>query len=339
MQDAWATLNKTCAAGLCKRHSNTSLEASNTTDCKTRMLMYEFGLTLIPAMSPQREVFDALELQSCGVHPPPFARRPANFRSPAAAPFSTFFVDFARGSDSNAGSAHAPFKTILHGVETARTAPKPASLILASGVHFLSETIDLGAADSGLTITAAEGGDDVWVSGGSVLETSWKKVSTKGKNDNIWVTDVSKSVTAFNGLNTLGDGKTLRRVTKARYPNGDPETCTNCWMATPGAVTNWQADVSCIGKAKVVYKDLRNCVGDTGKLPDGSPCKADSAMWDTYNTFSNGECCTCCTVCAKVRAQSTACAFIQYSYFASQSTACAFIQYSYFASRFSTFNV
>lgn len=53
------------------------------------------------------------------------------------------------------------------------------------------------------------------------------------------------------------------------------------------------ADVSCVGKARVVYKDLRGCVGDTGKLPDGSPCKADSAMWESYNTFTNGHggCC------------------------------------------------
>lgn len=41
-----------------------------------------------------------------------------------------------------------------------------------------------------------------------------------------------------------------------------------------------------------VYKDLRNC-DDHGMLPDGTPCKNNSAMWDTYNTYSNGHggCC------------------------------------------------
>ena len=62
LRSAWEAVDRTCAAGQCARHSSSSLEASNATDCKMRLLMYEFGLGLIPALSPQREVFDALEL-------------------------------------------------------------------------------------------------------------------------------------------------------------------------------------------------------------------------------------------------------------------------------------
>ena len=55
---------------------------------------------------------------------------------------------------------------------------------------------------------------------------------------------------------------------------------------------HWHRDLSCVGRARVVYKDLRACDA-RGKLPDGAPCKNDSAMWDTYNTYTNGHggCC------------------------------------------------
>eukprot|EP00039_Didymoeca_costata_P013183 m.196382 g.196382 ORF g.196382 m.196382 type:complete len:799 (+) comp15699_c0_seq3:667-3063(+) len=88
------------------------------------------------------------------------------------------------------------------------------------------------------------------------------------------------------GLNTLSE---YRRATRAREPNGDPELCTDCWH--PG-MKGWHKDLTCVGKAQVVYKDLRDC-DNKGLLPDKTPCKNDSAMWDTYNTYSNGHggCC------------------------------------------------
>ena len=43
---------------------------------------------------------------------------------------------------------------------------------------------------------------------------------------------------------------------------------------------------------QVVYKDLRDC-DNNYLLPDGQPCKNNSAMWDSYNTYSSGHggCC------------------------------------------------
>jgi hypothetical protein len=61
-------------------------------------------------------------------------------------------------------------------------------------------------------------------------------------------------------------------------------------------IKEWHKNTSCVGKASVVYKDLRDCDNDkkiaSGPLA-GQPCKNDSAMWDTYNTYSNGHggCC------------------------------------------------
>lgn len=70
----WSELNTHCGSGRCSLHtgSERKLEAlTNTTDCKGRMLAYEYALKRIPARAPQRDVFDALELfTTCGVTPP-----------------------------------------------------------------------------------------------------------------------------------------------------------------------------------------------------------------------------------------------------------------------------
>ena len=64
---------------------------------------------------------------------------------------------------------------------------------------------------------------------------------------NVWKASLS-GVTTVRGLNTLSP---YRRVTRARYPNGDPELCTDCWA---GGKTGWHKDLSCVGAARVVYK-------------------------------------------------------------------------------------
>lgn len=82
---------------------------------------------------------------------------------------------------------------------------------------------------------------------------------------------------------------TARRATRARYPNAGAaegaEICThNCWA---NGIKEWHKNTSCVAQATVIYKDLRVCDNDK-KLPSGEPCKNDSAMFDTYNTYSNG---------------------------------------------------
>ena len=88
-----------------------------------------------------------------------------------------------------------------------------------------------------------------------------------------------------------------------------------CWEGEDG-IKSWHTDLRCVGKATTVYKDLRTGCnthnkdegdGDTGAgsesgsglgrgrglAPPALPCKNDSAMWDSYNTYSNGHggCC------------------------------------------------
>lgn len=125
--------------------------------------------------------------------------------------------------------------------------------------------MNLTKEDSGLTIRGYAG-EEAWVSGGVPITPQWTRSARTG---NIWEA-MLPSIDHVLGLNTLTP---FRRVTRAREPNGDPELCTACWHAS---MKGWHKDLSCVGKAEVVYKDLRDC-DDAMKLPDGAPCKNDSA--------------------------------------------------------------
>ena len=204
------------------------------------------------------------------------------------------------GNDAGAGSESAPFSTIHRALAATRAATRaddglaaPKAIVLQAGVHYLNATIQLGAADSGLTITAAPGAEgQVTVSGGVLLTPTWTKSARSSKQSafTIYETPVPSTISEMRGLTTLNPH---RRVTRAREPNADPtegaELCTKCWH---NGVANWHHDETCVGTAATVYKDLRAC-DDHSLLPDGQPCKNDSAMWNTYNTYSNGHggCC------------------------------------------------
>ena len=344
----WAELDEHCSAGRCALHSGSVKmeDIANTTDCKGRLLAYEYSLKLIPDRAPQREVFDALELEhTCGVTPPKAISSPAKAVSAAAAAkgvmlrvgVPTFFVDASSGSDSNAGSAAKPFKTIARALKATRgneaqqqkqqrqqqkqeRGSSPRTIVLRAGIHYIGSTVELDARDSLLTIAAdptdLKAGKRAWISGGTLLDTKFQKwADAPNASANIWVSDIRADQVqgkGFLGLNTLSSSPpsssssatasassssdTHGRVTRARYPNGGVEECSGqgtgrCWNH---GMKHWHKDLSCVGKARTVYVDLRDC-DDEGKLVGGggAPCKNTSAMWDTYNTYSNGHggCC------------------------------------------------
>ena len=297
----WRELESHCARGLCTLATGSQLSAlANTTDCKGRMLAYEYGLTLIPSRKPQLESFDALQLDTtCGVTRPPAALEAlAVPQLPAAAAVGAAFYVSADGDDNSAtGDVRAPYRTVYRALAAARASSAAAkSIVLKPGTHYLNQTIALTQVDSGTTIAAEPGAPagSVIVSGGVPLTPSWKKSSRKGSGGNavVWETVIKDASlqAGFKGLTTLAPH---RRVTRARYPNAAPsegaELCIDCWTS---GVIRWHHNVSCVGQATVMYKDLRDCDNDK-KLPSGQPCKNDSAMWDTYNTYSNGHggCC------------------------------------------------
>ena len=148
-------------------------------ECAWRSLAFEFAAQIQPfrPSSIFAQIHDGLELSSlCNqtfVTPAPRAGHLAVAAPPlGAAAATTLYVDFTNGDDSAAGTESAPMQHIAAAVTRARGLPAPAAVILRGGVHRLSSTLQLGAADSGLTITAYPGEQPV-VSSGLVLKPTW----------------------------------------------------------------------------------------------------------------------------------------------------------------------
>ena len=165
-------------------------------ECAWRQLAYRFAATLpAAAVSPTTlgAVFDALQLAGlCNASAPPRLAAAADDRDaaaaatsaaaaaaaapPARAGGSTLYVDAGAGSDANSGSEDAPLRHLAFAVAAARGLPAPATIVLRGGPpHRLNETLELTAADSGLSIVAFPGERPV-VSGGYLLNTSaWER--------------------------------------------------------------------------------------------------------------------------------------------------------------------
>lgn len=320
----WRELESHCARGLCTLATGSRLSAlANTTDCRGRMLAYEYGLTLIPSRNPQLESFDALQLETtCGVTRPPAALETVAVpQLPAMAAGGALFFVSADGDDSSeTGDANAPYKTVHRALAAARASSAAAkSIVLKPGTHYLNQTLALTPADSGTTIAAEPGAPvgSVIVSGGVPLSPSWEKSSRKGSGSDtvVWETVIKDASlkAGFKGLTTLAPH---RRVTRARYPNASPsegaELCTDCWT---NGVVRWHHNMSCVGKATVVYKDLRGEY--LPRLPPVPPAhsllSAATRLYSPplpirrkyYNTFY------CCLLCVRRKSfDTTACALL-----------------------------
>ena len=150
-------------------------------DCKMRALAVEYAAYIQPAR-PQ-SVFDAVaaaldgsreKAAGCNVTAPRGLGAPgaSRFGPLSAAPrvgAAAWFVDAVAGSDANAGTQAAPFKTVAAALAASRASPGAANqIVLRAGTHFLAATAVLGPQDSGLTVQAFPG-EEAWVSGGVAL--------------------------------------------------------------------------------------------------------------------------------------------------------------------------
>ena len=146
-------------------------------DCAWRELALEYATRI--REDSREKVFDALQLkplcnasdldrslsQSHKVFPPSI---------PTPDQGTNIFVDWSAGSDENPGTQDKPKKTIQAAVQASRQATKPVAILLRNGTHYLSDTIHLGADDSGLKIQNFNG-EEAWISGGLPLTNlKWK---------------------------------------------------------------------------------------------------------------------------------------------------------------------
>ena len=176
------------AAVSCKKHppigpsgpSKVPLEF----ECGMREAAYQFGQHLAPARGTFVELFDAMQLETmCNKTRPKSTAASSRAGWVAAAVGAAhaqrgaasrqrkdnsetakeFHVNSASGSDTGPGTAAAPFASVERGVQACRGATatsaaesySPGSctvLVHAPGTYYLKQTLQLGAADSGLTI-------------------------------------------------------------------------------------------------------------------------------------------------------------------------------------------
>jgi len=131
-------------------------------------------------------------------------------------------VDYAKGSDTNPGTLASPLKTIAAAVAKVPALPAGArSVLLLGGTHYLAATVWLHAAHAGLTISAAPG-QEVIVSGGTVLTPAWNKVGNTSKGADLYSAPVPAGL-SFLELFTAN----TTRLVAAREPDGNPEMDEN----------------------------------------------------------------------------------------------------------------
>jgi hypothetical protein len=221
----------------------------NETECKVRTLAYEHALKLLPERAPLRTYFDALQLEMlCGTPPPARALHahpdaavegseegfPPAHDSSTADGGSGLHVDATAGSDETGdGSQQQPFMTLVKALRTARATKAAASsskhtappaIILHAGVHFLNDTLVLGAEDSGQVIRNLPGAE-AWISGGvPVIAPQWKL-----HKKSIYVAQLPSEITAVPALYTVTPHQ---RLVRARYPNGNWEIDQWGWCST-----------------------------------------------------------------------------------------------------------
>jgi hypothetical protein len=143
-------------------------------DCAMRKFAWEYGQRLRPDRGTFRTLFEALQLQACDLSTP----AEMDVWAPPALPTPTagklVFVA-PGGSDGAAGTKDAPLATIAAAVR-ATAGANPATVLLRAGTHEIASTVELGPANSGLTIQNYAGEAAV-VTGAkalSVPQAAWK---------------------------------------------------------------------------------------------------------------------------------------------------------------------
>ena len=199
-------------------------------DCAWRELAIAFAPTIVPTLTTAQlgDLMDALELEALHCNATA-ARTAVAAHAPAPRPTlqlpeagNSIYVDFARGDDGNAGTEAAPLKTIAAGVAASRAGrPAVPTLVLRGGTHYLAATVDLGAGDSSLTVTAFPAEVPV-ISGATPLRgLQWKQGSAAAP----WAAAVPPGLlppkAAAAGLSALRING--HRATLARFPNANAE--------------------------------------------------------------------------------------------------------------------
>jgi hypothetical protein len=196
-------------------------------DCKLRALALEFAQDLQPFRGKDeiQEIADALngatyaECRNLTAPEGLPAPSPPAFSLPSgpASGSGEVFVDYAKGSDTAAGTEAVPLKTIAAALAKASA----KTIVLRGGTHYLNAPLELTAKHSGLSLMNFPK-EEVFISGAVPLPSAnlhWRPAAAGGGR--VMQADLSSVPglpAAVLGLRVGGV-----RAIRARYPNWDPE--------------------------------------------------------------------------------------------------------------------
>ena len=194
-------------------------------DCKVREHAWEYGKTTLPQRGDFKTLYDALQLQACGVEAPSGEDVwvPPTYATPSSG--VVIYVD-AKASSGGDGSKTSPFSTLVDAVAAA--AGKGAATIVLYAGTYHTEQVQLGTEHAKLTIQNFEGQEAV-VSGAVPVKVNGKGAWTQyDATHNTWKLDVKgQGFTEITGLR-LGTERAIR----AKYPNGHPELSGQDFIST-----------------------------------------------------------------------------------------------------------
>ena len=178
-------------------------------DCAIRRAAYTFGEKLRPLDAGI--IFDALQLQVCGVTRPSTKINITQQSSSVSDQVEDEVVFRVKTGDSIHKIVDIARQEVLSKGRRAR-------VVLSSGRHFLQQTLQLGAGHSGLTLTGEEG---AVLSGGVPLN-----ITLRPSARCVAITGVPGCLEADMSIEHAIPGlrQGARRLIRARYPNADPET-------------------------------------------------------------------------------------------------------------------
>jgi hypothetical protein len=257
-------------------------------ECGYRKLAFEDAQNKLPLTAAQKlDIFEALELGTlCGEGPPDVA----STASAAAVP-SARAIDMARSvvvDPSMRGGVAAALRKLR------ASGGKKDTIVLKDGVHFLNETLTLGPADSGTTITAAPGAE-AWLSGGAPLgKLEWSAAEHPSGSGGVWAASLKGTgVDKVPGLFTTA---THERFVRSRFPNANPEhacwgySCPDkdTWSLNSDQVAEWIKPPPGPPPTPTTY--------DFSVLPNAADVVKNDSAQGPYNTWTAGDGDLCATV-------------------------------------------
>ena len=235
------------------------------TDCAVRAAAWAYGKKLQPTKGAFRALFDALQLDACGVAPPPPGLGD-EWAPPVAAEGGkgpggggrTLFV-LPSSASRQVPLATDTFSSVEQAVTASRALAKPLTIALREGLHFMGAPLQLGPADSGLTIRNADNERAV-LSGGVNLTTAWKPSTACS---GCWEASLKGQVTNVPGLRRNG----VREI-RARYPNHDPES--NAVISGEYLVHDGKSGMVNTSGGAWLFAGAQNMNGVPGTWPPGA---------------------------------------------------------------------